>query len=143
MVDMPNYVQNLVDHLWTAYQKEGEPVQIEVAVKPMQLHMDQVVSIGMIINELVTNSLKYAFAGSHNSLLRVSLNEVLNTYCLEVYDNGIGIPESIDVAGANSFGYKMVRAFVQKLKGVMEIKRDAGTSIQIKFSKRTNGSNKL
>lgn len=143
MVDMPNYVQNLVDHLWTAYQKEGEPVQIEVAVKPLQLHMDQVVSIGMIINELVTNSLKYAFAGSHNSLLRVSLNEVLNKYCLEVYDNGIGIPESIDVAGANSFGYKMVRAFVQKLKGVMEIKRDAGTSIQIKFSKRTNGSNKL
>jgi len=143
MVDMPNYIQNLVDHLWTAYQKEGEPVLIQVDVKPMQLHMDLVVSIGMIINELVTNSLKYAFTGRQNGLIRVTLSEALNLYRLEVYDNGIGIPESIDIAGANSFGYKMVRAFVQKLKGVMDIKRDAGTSIQIQFSKRSNGINKL
>lgn len=137
MVDMPNYIQNLVDHLWTAYQREGEQVEIEVNVKPMQLHMDLVVSIGMIINELVTNSLKYAFSERTNGKIRVTLSETLNLFQLEVSDNGIGIPDSIDVAGANSFGYKMVRAFVQKLKGTMQIVRDRGTTIQIQFTKRS------
>lgn len=61
----------------------------------------------------------------------------MNLFQLEVSDNGIGIPESIDVAGANSFGYKMVRAFVQKLKGTMQIVRDQGTTIQIQFTKRS------
>jgi two-component sensor histidine kinase len=137
MVDMPNYIQNLVDHLWTAYQRDGEQVEIEVDVKPMQLHMDLVVSIGMIINELVTNSLKYAFTDRTNGKIRVALSETSNLFQLEVSDNGIGIPESIDVAGANSFGYKMVRAFVQKLKGTMQIARDRGTTIQIQFTKRS------
>jgi len=137
MVDMPNYIQNLVDHLWTAYQRDGEQVEIEVDVKPMQLHMDLVVSIGMIINELVTNSLKYAFVDRTNGKICVALSETSNLFQLEVSDNGIGIPEFIDVAGASSFGYKMVRAFVQKLKGTMQIARDHGTTIQIQFTKRS------
>jgi len=137
MVDMPNYIQNLVDHLWTAYQRDGEQVEIEVDVKPMQLHMDLVVSIGMIINELVTNSLKYAFVDRTNGKICVALSETSNLFQLEVSDNGIGIPEFIDVAGASSFGYKMVRAFVQKLKGTMQIARDHGTTIQIQFTKKS------
>lgn len=136
LVDMPNYIQNLVDHLWTAYQKEGEQVTIQVDVKPMHMHMDLVVSIGMIINELVTNSLKYAFANRPNGKIRIALYDVSNKFNLEVEDDGVGMPDSVDVAGSGSFGYKMIRAFVQKLKGTISINRNQGTQVLIEFNKR-------
>ncbi|MBK6354525.1 MAG: sensor histidine kinase [Saprospiraceae bacterium] len=136
MVDMPNYVLNLVDHLVTAYQKEGEKVNIQVEVDPIQLHMDTVVSIGMIINELVTNALKYAFYNLGGGTIQVSLKEVDEKIHLGIKDDGVGIPEGIDIAGSSSFGYKMVRAFVQKLKGKLDLNRIQGTQIQIQFSKK-------
>lgn len=136
MVDMPNYIQNLVDHLRTAYQKDGEEVKIHVDVDPIQLHMDTVVSIGMIINELVTNALKYAFYNVGGGNIQVSLKESHEKIHLGISDDGIGIPDGIDIASNSSFGYKMIRAFVQKLKGKMDLNRFQGTQVQIQFTRR-------
>ncbi|MBK9107433.1 MAG: sensor histidine kinase [Saprospiraceae bacterium] len=98
--------------------------------------MDTVVSIGMIINELVTNSMKYAFVKSRYGIVTVSLKELGQMLQLKVEDNGIGLPESFNIQSSQSFGYKMIRAFVQKLKAVISINREHGTSVCIEFNKR-------
>ncbi len=136
MVDMPNYIQHLMDHLVTAYQKYDEQITIDVNVDPIQLHMDTVVSIGMIINELVTNSMKYAFSMIKRGAIMVSLKDVGSNLRLVVEDNGMGLPEQFNFQTSQSFGYKMVRAFVQKLKGSISIDRDKGTRVCIDFNKR-------
>lgn len=136
MVDMPNYIQNLIDHLVTAYQKEDEHISIEVNVEPMQLHMDTVVSIGMIINELVTNSLKYAFEGRQEGIVKVILQSLDQKIHLIVEDNGQGFPDSFNMQTSQSFGYKMIRAFVHKLKGVLSLSQAQGTRVCIEFNKR-------
>ncbi|MBK8955055.1 MAG: hypothetical protein IPM34_05800 [Saprospiraceae bacterium] len=136
MVDMPNYIQNLIGHLVTAYQKDDEHVVVDVQVDPIHLHMDTVVSIGMIINELVTNSMKYAFVNRPDGRVKVSLQSVGEMFRLVVEDNGVGLPEPVHLASSTSFGYKMIRAFVQKLKGNISINREQGTHVSIEFKKR-------
>jgi two-component sensor histidine kinase len=98
--------------------------------------MDTVVSIGMIINELVTNSLKYAFSNQNEGTVHVELHENRDTIQLSVADNGPGISEDIDVTTVKSFGYKMIRAFAQKLKAKMTIESDEGTKVQLIIPKK-------
>ncbi|MBK6545885.1 MAG: hypothetical protein IPG12_11525 [Saprospiraceae bacterium] len=136
LVDMPNYIQNLIDHLYTAYHRDSENIKIITEISPLRLHMDTVVSIGMIVNELVTNSLKYAFVESKQGSIIVSLKEWQNQLILTVSDDGIGIPVGIDVSTIKSFGYKMIRAFVQKLKAKLIIENEHGTNVQILINKK-------
>ena len=136
MVDMPNYVESLIDHLKTAYQKEDEQVQINVQIEPLQLHMDLVVSIGMIINELVTNALKYGFVGRKEGRIDVRLIPHNGMYELIVADDGNGIPEEVNIQQSNTFGFKMIRAFVQKLKGQMNVSGERGTCVSIAFKSK-------
>lgn len=135
LVDMPNYIQHLLGHLVTAYQKEDEQITLDVQVDPIQLHMDTVVSIGMILNELVTNSMKYAFAETRTGVISVRLQADGSVLRLVVEDNGRGLSEPFNVQTSQSFGYKMIRAFVQKLKGSITIGKDQGTRVSIEFKK--------
>ena len=136
LVDMPSYVQNLVDHLKTTFHNDSIQTEFQTAIDPMRLHMDTVVSVGMIINELVTNSLKYAFIGKDHGIINVKLQDLQNSILLTVEDDGHGIPEIIDVSVVKSFGYKMIRAFVQKLKAKLTIENEHGTKVQILFPKK-------
>ena len=133
LVDMKNYIQNLIDHLYTTFHKNSERINIETNVSPVLLNMDIVVSVGMIINELVTNSLKYAFLNKKEGTIKVHLSERNHFITFIVEDNGQGLPPQLDVFTIKSFGYKMIRAFVQKLKAQMTIESDAGTKISIVF----------
>jgi two-component system, sensor histidine kinase PdtaS len=137
LVDMPSYVQNLADHLATTYHHDHKTIELSTRITPMRLHMDTVVSIGMIINELITNALKYAFIDRNHGLIEISLKEFQSSIVLTVSDNGIGIAEDIDVYSIKSFGYKMIRAFVQKLKAKLIIENMNGTKVQIIFEKRS------
>ncbi len=136
MVDMPSYVKNLTEHLNTTFYNDSKQIKIINHIDPVRLHMDTVVSIGMIINELVTNSLKYAFSGQSQGMVTVELHENHDIIQLSVADNGPGIPEDIDVTTVKSFGYKMIRAFAQKLKAKMTIETEEGTKVQLLIPKK-------
>lgn len=141
LVDMKNYIQNLIDHLYTTFHKNSESINIETHVSPVLLHMDMVVSVGMIINELVTNSLKYAFLNKKEGTIKVHLSERNQFITFIVEDNGQGLPPQLDVFTIKSFGYKMIRAFVQKLKAQMTIESDAGTKVSIVFPLKKQSAN--
>ena len=116
------------------------------------LDMDTAVPLGIIVNELVSNSLKHAFAGGDNGRIQIRLcreesqecndnraegnNEDMQSadFSLTVSDNGIGVPESFDLENPDSLGIQLVNALVDQLEGELELKRDNGTEFTIRFT---------
>ncbi|AKB74889.1 sensory transduction histidine kinase [Methanosarcina lacustris Z-7289] len=114
--------------------------------------MDIAVPLGIIINELVSNSLKYAFVDRDNGRIQIKLcraesrkskdnragnnNEDLisDDFILTVLDNGIGMPESLDLENPGGLGIQLVTTLVDQLEGKVELKRDSGTEFTIRFT---------
>jgi two-component sensor histidine kinase len=116
--------------------------------------MDTAVPLGILINELVSNSLKHAFYGRDNGEIRIKLlreenGESKNEGCkstiftLSVSDNGVGIPEDLDIEDLDSLGLQLVTTLVDQLDGELELKRNYGTEFIIKFTVRGNNDQEL
>ncbi len=134
-LDFGEYVQTLSANLFYSYQREMGAVQLEVNVEPITLNLDQAIPCGLILNELVTNALKYAFPRGQKGILGVSLHALpLQQVQLCVRDNGIGMPADFDLQKSKSLGMQIVRNLVYQLEGGLEIDRSNGTAFIITFS---------
>ena len=102
--------------------------------------MDTAVPLGMIVNEIISNSFKYAFSGRNKGEIQIKLHTKEDTksgdteYVLFISDNGIGIPENIDFRNTNSLGLQLVNILVDQIDGCIELKRDHGTEFLITFN---------
>lgn len=134
-IDIQEYVRMLTDNLLQSYNADANRIHLTTHVEPIKLHSDTVIPLGMIINELVSNSLKYAFPGMTSGEIQVVLKKAGDKILLQVKDNGAGMPPDIDVAAVHSFGYKIIKAFTQKLKAVLTINNHQGTDVQLLISK--------
>ena len=106
-------------------------------------NMDTAVPLGIIINELISNSLKHAFIGREKGEIKIKLHkeEGSNTrFILAVSDNGIGIPENLDIEDFESLGLQLVTTLVEQLDGELELKRDNGTEFIIRFTEKNQTS---
>jgi two-component sensor histidine kinase len=91
----------------------------------------------MIINELISNSLKHAFSGRNKGEIQIKLHREeckSISYVLSVSDNGIGIPKYFEIEDFDSLGLQLVTTLVDQLDGELELKRDNGTEFTIKFT---------
>jgi len=100
----------------------------------IDLDVDTMIPLGLIINELVSNSLKHAFTGIEDGFISITLREENNNLILHVQDNGIGVTEK-EMSQSNSFGNRLIKAFSQKLKADYKIEKDDGTKITMVISK--------
>ncbi len=144
------YLQRLVESLFQTYKFGDTDISLNLDLEEDVLFdMDTAVPLGMIVNELVSNSLKYAFLGRKTGEIQIKLfrketGNDLNSrekltgkdtkYTLIVSDNGIGIPEKIDFESSDTLGLQLVNLLVDQLEGTVELKRDNGTEFVIKFS---------
>ncbi len=94
-----------------------------------------VIPIGLVLNELISNSLKYAFNHTHSGTLTIALKKYEDEMLLSVRDNGTGFPAGLNIFKTNSFGYKLVKAFAQKLKARLEVYNDSGACILLHIKK--------
>ncbi len=101
----------------------------------MVLEIDMAIPCGLIINELVSNSLKYAFSDSQEGVISITTKFVnKNEIKIEIGDDGIGISENIDFRNTKTFGLQLITGLVEhQLKGKIEIYRDTGTEFHIWF----------
>lgn len=120
-VEMKDYLRDLGDTLVDAFGKEAQ-VTIHYQLDPMYLDVDTAIPLGLIINELLTNSLKYAFpAGTTGDITLALWKESPNKLCLKVSDNGKGTLVKVDPRTSTSFGSSLVQILSKKLKGKPEI----------------------
>lgn len=135
-VDMQDYLRNLADTLLDSFGlDENERVRIECDLEPLRLDVDSAVPLGLIINELVTNSLKYAFPGNRAGVVRIALwKDETGRLCLRVSDNGVGKTAIPDPGQSTSFGSRLVQMLSKKLGGAPEMpEQETGYSTLIRF----------
>ena len=140
------YIQELADNLLLSYRLGNESTSLNTDIeKDIFFDIDTAVPLGIIVNELITNSLKYAFFDRDKGEITIRLykedsreceikgNKSTN-YVLLISDNGIGIPEDLDIKNLDSLGLKLVTTLVEQLDGKFKIKKNKGTEITIRFT---------
>jgi len=127
------YIQELLAHIEGTNRKTGTMITLEQQADDVELDIDTVVPLGLIINELVTNAYKYAFAGRAEGHIRVSFTRQPDTngYLLRVADDGNGMMENPLLRKINSFGYRMIKAFSEKLEAKLSIDTQKGTIVSL------------
>jgi len=132
---MDDYVNTLAGNLYSSYNVQNNKVKIITDVDHINLDVDTVIPIGLIINELISNSLKYAFGAEENGEIHVALKEKNNVLELKVKDTGCGFPPNWSRTQSSSFGYNLINAFAQKLKAKMDIYNDSGACVLMNISR--------
>lgn len=132
-IDFRDYIHQLVSHLFQSYGVETGRVQLETKLDRLYLDLDTAVGCGLIINELVSNSLKYAFPADASGTIRIELHDGEDRLArLVVADNGIGLGK-IDLATARTLGLRLVRTLVEQLGGTIELQSNGGSEARISF----------
>ncbi len=133
-VRVNNYFEELLDQVSQTFETEDKMIQFETDVEHREINMSLAVPIGLIVNELVTNSYKYAFDRSKSDnrvIIHFNATEKPNTYKLVVKDNGIGLPDDFDIEKLSSFGMQLVKGLVDQLQGTITIDESRGTGYEI------------
>ncbi len=133
-IDFTDYVQNLIADITYAYGFDGSSLDITLDLNNYNLSIETVMPLGLIINELVSNSLKYAFQNKSDKKINIILEKQDNgQFKLEISDNGIGFPENIDFKNTSSLGLQLVNELVQQIDGQIELLPEKGTNFIIHF----------
>ena len=133
-IDFAAYVESLTTLLLRSYSSRGNWVTIEKEIREVSLGIDVAVPLGMIINELVSNSLKYAFPPDRAGRIRLELGRATNGfYFLTIADDGVGLPPDFDFTSTGTLGMQLVRMLTQQIGGTIEISKIGGTEFRISF----------
>jgi PAS domain S-box-containing protein len=132
-IDFRAYINSLMVQLFSAYGITGSRISLKTEVISAPMAINLAIPCGLIANELISNCLKHAFPPDRKGLITVSLASVNDEYEFVISDDGVGLPESVDVVGGQSLGLSLVHTLVKQLKGEVEVKRLKGTQFRIKF----------
>ncbi len=135
-IDFAEYIENMGSHLFYIYSVSSSAIKLVADIKDVPLDINTAIPCGLIINELISNSLKYAFPDGQEGEIRIKLYASKDdTFTLIVSDNGIGLLEDLDFRNTESLGLQVVVALVKQLKGTIELDRSEGTAFKIVFEK--------
>lgn len=133
-IDFAEYVKSLVANLFSSYNVYVNEPHLSINVENIFLDFEMALNCGLIINELLTNSLKYAFPSGILGTIDIefSFSNSAN-YNLIIRDNGVGLPANIDLQQVKTLGLKLVRSLVRQLDGKVEISNNRGAEFKIVF----------
>jgi two-component sensor histidine kinase len=130
-IDMFEYITDLVTYLEESFDTTRS-IEIVAEIEPICLDVAQAVPIGLILNEAITNSIKYAFNGTYKGKITIALDELPNQILLlTITDNGQGIPGDFDLDTSNSLGMSLMRGLSQQIGGTLELINDDGLTIKM------------
>jgi PAS domain S-box-containing protein len=132
-INFAEYLQKLVAHVSRSYRLRPEAVKVNINVDNVSLPIDMAVPCGLIINELASNSLKYAFPADQCGEVNITFEQADAQYILCVSDTGVGLPDGFDPEKGTSLGMKLVRMLTEQLCGELECRNGVGTIFEIKF----------
>ena len=131
-VDVKDYFEKLTRHLFDSYKVSKDNIDLQLDICDIRLDVDTVIPLGLILNELISNALKYAFDQTEKGILSIRLVESTDQLILQVEDNGKGLQEvRQNVEDATSFGYSMIHTFADQLDGKLEFRSEKGTKVSL------------
>ncbi|MDG5766234.1 PAS domain S-box protein [Balneolales bacterium ANBcel1] len=131
-INIQQYLGGLVDQM-NSFFNYSENVVANTGTDTFDLSTQSAALLGIILNELITNSMKYAFEGVEKPEIRISTRKEGDTVTFICGDNGKGLPESVSIENSESFGLRLVHMLVSQLKGKVSVERESGTTFTIEF----------
>ena len=132
-IDISLYIRELVSYLADSFNN-GQRIRFEFDVEPLELDVSQAVPVGLILNEAITNSIKYAFPDERNGIITISLSNTADHTCmLTISDNGIGLPVQFNTKKPGSLGMSLMNGLSEDLSGTFRAENDNGTIVTISF----------
>jgi two-component sensor histidine kinase len=153
-INFADYINELITNLCYSYEVHLDAISLKTNIEPIVLDIDTAIPCGLIVNELVSNSLKYAFPFGYRGELCIELHSVSeHEFILIVSDTGIGLPKDLDFKNTKSLGLQLVNSLTHQLNGSISLNRDCppdsggaewakptlrerGTKFEIKFFKQ-------
>jgi len=126
------YLQSLVEYIVGSFTYSGI-IKIVTEIDDFILNIQVLTPLGIIVNEILTNIMKYAFAGRESGVITISARINNNHAVIAIKDNGIGIPESVNFDTSSGFGLSLVSMLVEQMEGSIRIERNNGTGFIIDF----------
>ncbi len=134
-IDFSSYIERLVTNLFRSYSGNNGNVNLHMDIRDIFLNVDTAVPCGLIVNELVTNALKYAFPGGRDGTVTVSMRIESDYYLLEVSDDGVGMTQGFDIEKSQTLGLQLVTMLVSQIDGKITTDMTKGTKYLIRFRK--------
>ena len=133
-IDIQTYVENLVANLFQSFGFSNNLIEISLNVEPIFLNIETAIPCGLIINELVSNSLKYAFSANVKGEIKIDFRQILDQkFYLSIQDNGSGFPTNFDVENTETLGIRLVKMLAEQLEGGITIDSHPGTCYNLVF----------
>jgi two-component sensor histidine kinase len=133
VVHMPEYIYELVEYLKESYAIR-ETISFDLQIENIELSHASAITLGLILNESITNAIKYAFHDNHGSKICISLHHISDLkILLTVHDNGPGLPKDFKKRLGASMGMELLQGLTDDIGGSLNIENDNGTCIKIIF----------
>jgi len=134
-IDFNGYVKTIANALIRSYAVNADRIKLHTEIENIPVELDHAIPCGLIINELISNALKYAFPKDEGGTIKITFRSTNDDEVeLTVSDDGIGIPEEIDIGKTESLGLQLVHILAEdQLEGTLELQRDRGTAFKVRF----------
>jgi len=139
-IEFGGYIRQLAGQLISSAEKRPGTVGLKLDVEETMFDIQTAIPLGLIVNELLSNALKYAFPGERKGQISVSLRAGEgNEFILTFNDDGVGLPPGVDLHRSESLGFQLVSMLVEQLDGRVDILRESGTGFRIAFKEAKTG----
>lgn len=134
LVNFSDYLITLSKNLIHSYSVNTQKIKLELDLDTLFLNLDISIPCGLIINEIISNSLKYAFPDNREGVVFIKLKKKDKKIILEIGDNGIGIPKNVDVKNTETLGLQLVFTLIEQINATLTLIKQKGTTFKIEFN---------
>lgn len=127
-----SYIRNLIPRLIKTYQVDESKIKLKMYLEDIQLSLDESIPCGLILNEVISNSLKHAFVDGRTGLIKISLKKMEDMVEIVISDNGIGLNNEVDFENQGSFGFLLIDTLAKQLEAKLEL--DSENKMEYKLS---------
>lgn len=132
-IDLGRYIKKLTNQLIRSFKDLHKDINMNLDIDDISFNINKTIPLGLLINEIVSNSFKYAFVHKDKGNINISLKKKDELYSLIISDDGSSIPEDFDLENSESFGLHLVNALTSQLHGQLVLERSHGTNFKIEF----------
>ncbi len=131
-INFGEYISTISTELFRTYADPAR-VKLKTNVEDIYLDINTAIPLGLIINEIITNSFKHAFPGAREGEIQIDFHKKDHHYEFQVKDNGVGFPDDLDFKNTDTLGLQLVNSLTKQIDGEISLKKDHGTQFTIKF----------
>ena len=133
-----NYIKELIPRLIETYHVDKSKVDLKMRIEDFELSLDDSVPCGLMINEIVSNSLKHAFPYESNGMIEIDMHKAGKEMVLKISDDGVGLKEAIDPEAQDTFGFLLIYTLAHQLEAKINVHNNGGVAFDIRWQTKSD-----